>query len=109
MAALAVVLLVVPVGGALWLGVAEGESPCILCWAQRTSMLLIALVALFVVRYGPRHRYVGMLVLLGAWGTFMAIRHSSLHGARDVGKGFALSILGSHTYNWACVVPWIVL
>ncbi|MBT8337611.1 MAG: disulfide bond formation protein B, partial [Gemmatimonadetes bacterium] len=109
MAALAVVLLVVPVGGALWLGVAEGESPCILCWAQRTSMLLIALVALFVVRYGPRPRYVGMLVLLGAWGTFMAIRHSSLHVARDVGQGFALSIMGAHTYTWAWVVHWIVL
>ena len=109
MAVLAVILLVVPVGGALWLGVAEGESPCILCWAQRTSMLLIALVALFVVRYGPRPRYVGMLVLLGAWGTFMAIRHSSLHVARDVGQGFALSIMGAHTYTWAWVVHWIVL
>ncbi|MGD2067802.1 MAG: disulfide bond formation protein B [Gemmatimonadota bacterium] len=106
---LAILLLVVPVGGALWLGVAEGESPCILCWAQRTSMVLIALVALFVVRYGPRPRYVGMLVLLGAWGTFMAIRHSSLHVARDVGQGFAINIMGAHTYTWAWVIHWVVL
>ncbi|HEX6559321.1 MAG TPA: disulfide bond formation protein B, partial [Longimicrobiales bacterium] len=106
---LVIVLLAVPVGGALWLGVAHGESPCILCWAQRTSMLLIALVALFVVRYGPRPRYLGMLVLLCAWGTFMALRHSALHLARDVGQGFAGSILGAHTYVWAFVIHWLVL
>jgi disulfide bond formation protein DsbB len=106
---LVIVLLAVPVGGALWLGVAHGESPCILCWAQRTSMVLMALVALFVVRYGPRPRYLGLLVLLAAWGTFMALRHSALHLARDVGQGFAGSILGAHTYVWAWVIHWLVL
>lgn len=106
---LVIVLLVVPVGGALWLGAAHGESPCILCWAQRTSMVLIALVSLFVVRYGPRPRYLGMMVLLGAWGVFMATRHSSLHVARDIGQGFAIDILGAHTYTWAWVIHWLVL
>lgn len=106
---LAIILLVVPVGGALWLGVALGESPCILCWSQRTSMILVALVTLFVVRYGPRPRYLGMLVLLGAWGTFMALRHSGLHLARDVGQGFSGSILGAHTYTWSWVIHWLVL
>lgn len=106
---LVIVLLAVPVGGALWLGVAHGESPCILCWSQRTSMILMSLVALFVVRYGPRARYVGMLLLLTAWGMFMALRHSALHLARDVGQGFAGSILGAHTYVWAWVIHWLVL
>lgn len=106
---LVIVLLLVPVGGALWLGVVHGESPCILCWAQRTSMILIALVSLFVVRYGPRPRYLGMLVLLGAWGVFMATRHSSLHVARDIGQGFAIDILGAHTYTWSWLIHWAVL
>ena len=106
---LVLALLVVPIGGALWLGFVHGESPCILCWSERTSMLLIALVALFVVRFGPRPRYVGMLVVLGAWGTFMGLRHSALHLARDVGQGFAGSILGAHTYVWAWVIHWLVL
>lgn len=106
---LVIVLLVVPVGGALWLGVAHGESPCILCWAQRTSMILMALVALFVVRYGPRPRYLGMLVLLGTWGVFMSLRHSALHLARDIGQGFVGDVLGAHTYVWAWVVHWVVL
>jgi hypothetical protein len=104
-----IVLLAVPVGGALWLGVAHGESPCILCWAQRTSMVLVALVALFVVRYGPRPRHLGLLILLGAWGTFMALRHSALHLARDVGQGFRGVILGAHTYVWAWIIHWVVL
>lgn len=106
---LAIVLLVFPVGGAVWLGVAHGESPCILCWAQRTSILLIALVVLFAVRYGPRPRYVGLIVVLGAWGVFMGLRHWSLHIARDVGQGFAGSILGIHTYTWSWIIHWAVL
>jgi disulfide bond formation protein DsbB len=98
-----------PVGAAVWLGVWVGESPCILCWAQRTSMMLIALVGLFVVRYGPRPRYLGLAVLLGAWGVFMALRHSALHLARDVGQGFAAPIFGIHTYVWSWIVHWVVL
>jgi disulfide bond formation protein DsbB len=104
-----VVLTAGPVGGAVWLGVAHGESPCILCWAQRTSMVLIALTGLFVLRYGPRPRYLGLVVLLGAAGTFMALRHSALHLARDVGQGFAGMFFGAHTYIWSWFIHWVVL
>lgn len=104
-----IALIAAPVGGAVLLGVAYGESPCILCWAQRTSMVLIALVGLFVLRYGPRPRYIGMVVLLGTWGTFMAIRHSALHLARDIGQGFAAPYFGVHTYVWSWVVHWVTL
>jgi len=106
-----VVILLVggPVTGAVLLGVLHGDSPCILCWAQRTSMVLIALVGLFVIRYGPKPRYLGMAVLLGAWGTFMALRHSALHLARDVGQGFSAAIFGIHTYVWSWVIHFSVL
>ncbi len=106
----AVILLAAgPVGIAVVLGVAYGESPCILCWSQRTSMALMALVGIFVLRYGPRPRYVGTVVLLGVYGLYMALRHSALHLARDVGQGFAASIFGAHTYVWAFVIHWVVL
>ncbi|GMV04247.1 MAG: hypothetical protein AMXMBFR53_05280 [Gemmatimonadota bacterium] len=106
----AVILLTAgPVGAAVVLGVVDGESPCILCWAQRTSMTLMALTGLFVLRYGPRPRYLGTLVLLGAWGLHMALRHSALHLARDVGQGFAGSFFGAHTYVWSWVIHWVVL
>ncbi len=98
-----------PVTTAVLLGVLHGDSPCILCWAERTSMILIGLVGLFVIRFGPRPRYLGMAILLGAWGTFMAIRHSALHLARDVGQGFSTTIFGVHTYVWAWVVHITVL
>jgi disulfide bond formation protein DsbB len=98
-----------PVGVAVVLGILFGESPCILCWAQRTSMTLMALTGIFVLRYGPRPRYLGTAVLLGAWGVFMALRHSALHLARDVGQGFAGSFFGAHTYIWSWVIHWVVL
>ena len=99
-----IVLVGGPVAGAVLLGVLDGDSPCILCWAQRTSMVLIALVALFVLRYGPRPKYVGMVVLLGVFGQYMALRHSGLHLARDIGQGFSAAILGAHTYSWSWFV-----
>jgi Disulfide bond formation protein DsbB len=103
------VLTAVPVGGAVLLALLNGDSPCILCWAQRTSMMLIALVGLFIVRYGPRPRYIGMAVLLGAWGGFMGLRHSALHLARDIGQGFSAPFFGVHTYVWAGFIHWVVL
>lgn len=106
---LVVILIAVPVGGALVLAAAHGDTPCILCWAQRTSMVLIALVGLFIVRYGPRPRYLGLAVLLATWGTFMGFRHWALHMARDVGQGFAAPVLGVHTYTWSWFIHWVVL
>jgi disulfide bond formation protein DsbB len=106
----AVILLTLgPLGASVVLGVAFGESPCILCWAQRTSMALMALSGLFVLRYGPRPRYLGTVVILGAWGVFMGTRHSALHLARDIGQGFAGAFFGVHTYVWAWVIHWVVL
>ena len=104
-----IALVAAPVGGAVVLGVVHGDTPCILCWAQRTSMALIALVGLFVLRYGPRPRYLGMAVLLAGWGMFMALRHAALHLARDIGQGFAAPILGIHTYIWSWIIHFVAL
>jgi len=104
-----IVLVGGPVAGAVMLGVLHGDSPCILCWAERTSMVLIALCGLFVIRYGPRPRYLGVVLLLGVWGVYMSLRHSGLHMARDVGQGFSAAIFGVHTYIWALVIHVTVL
>lgn len=107
--ALAVLFLtVVPVGSAVfYLGFIRGDSPCVMCWEQRIAMLLISLVGLFVLRYGPRPKYVGMAVLIAAYGMLMSLRHVGMHGARDVGQGFSLEIMGAHTYTWALLSYWI--
>jgi disulfide bond formation protein DsbB len=98
-------LTVVPVGIAVFiLGFIYGDSPCVMCWEQRVGMALIALIGLFILRYGPRPRYIGLAVLVGCWGMYMALRHTGMHAARDIGQGFSLEILGAHTYTWALVI-----
>ena len=106
---LAVLALVIgPIGIAVFvLGFGLGDSPCVLCWAQRTGMVLIALTGLFVVRFGPRPRYVGLAVLLSCFGIYMGLRHSSLHLWRDVGQGFSAEIFGAHTYTWSMFIYWV--
>ncbi len=107
--ALAVLFLtLVPVGTAVfWLGFARGDSPCVMCWEQRIGMLLIALTGLFVLRYGPKPKYVGTAVLIAGWGLFMGLRHTGMHAARDIGQGFSLEIFGAHTYTWALFIYWV--
>lgn len=101
-------LSVVPIGTAVFLlGFVHGDSPCVMCWEQRTGMAIIALIGLFVLRYGPRPRYIGLSVLTGAWGIFMGFRHTGMHAARDVGQGFSIEILGAHTYTWSLFIFWI--
>jgi len=104
------VLAIVPIGTAVFvLGFMDGDSPCVMCWEQRTGMAIVALVGLFILRYGPRPKYIGLSVLVGAWGLFMGMRHVGMHGARDVGQGFSLEILGAHTYTWALFIYWVCI
>jgi len=107
--ALAVLLLaVIPIGVAVFLlGFIYGDSPCVMCWEQRIGMALVALIGLFVLRYGPKPKYIGLAVLVAAWGVFMGIRHTGMHAARDVGQGFSAEILGAHTYTWALFIYWV--
>ncbi len=105
LAAAVLFLIVVPLGTSVFvLGFVQGDSPCILCWAQRIGMALVTLIGLFILRYGPKPKYVGLGVLVSTYGVFMALRHSSLHVARDIGQGFAPEMLGAHTYTWSFAV-----
>jgi disulfide bond formation protein DsbB len=107
--ALAVLALAaIPVGVAVFvLGFVYGDSPCVMCWEQRIGMALVALIGLFILRFGPRPKYVGLAILVGAWGVFMGARHVGMHGARDIGQGFSAEILGAHTYTWSILIFWV--
>jgi disulfide bond formation protein DsbB len=107
--ALAVLALaVIPIGIAVFvLGFVYGDSPCVMCWEQRIGMSLVALVGLFVLRYGPKPKYIGLGVLIAIWGVFMGMRHTGMHAARDIGQGFSAEILGAHTYTWALFIYWV--
>jgi len=107
--AIAVLLIMaVPVGGAVFvLGFLHGDSPCVMCWEQRIGMILLGLLGLFILRYGPRPRYIGVALLVSAYGIFMGTRHVASHAARDIGQGFSVPILGVHTYTWSLAVFWL--
>jgi disulfide bond formation protein DsbB len=107
--ALAVLALaIVPVGAAVFLlGFVHGDSPCVMCWEQRAGMALIALIGLLILRYGPRPKYIGLSVIVAAWGLFMGMRHVGMHAARDIGQGFSAEIFGAHTYTWALFIFWV--
>ena len=103
-------LTVVPIGAAVFvLGFIRGDSPCVMCWEQRIGMALVALIGLFVLRFGARPKYIGLSVLVGAWGVFMGLRHVGMHAARDIGQGFSAEILGAHTYTWSIFIFWICI
>lgn len=107
-ALLALAMAAGPVGSSAFVvGFLLGESPCVLCWAQRAGMALIALTALFIVRYGPRPRYLGLGVLIAVHGIYMGLRHSALHLSRDIGQGFAGEFFGAHTYVWSIFIFWV--
>ncbi len=104
------VLSIVPIGSAVFLlGFVYGDSPCVMCWEQRIGMAIIALLGLFILRYGPKPKYIGLALLVGCWGVFMGMRHTGMHAARDVGQGFSIEIMGAHTYTWALFIYWICI
>lgn len=103
-------IVLLPVGIAnLILGYLLGDSPCTLCWGQRQQMAYIGVVALFMVRYGFKPKYLGMMLVMAACGLYSSFRHLGNHAARDVGQGFGLDIFGLHTQFWAEVVFWCVV
>lgn len=103
-------ILLFPVGIAnLVLGYMMGDSPCSSCWGQRQSMIFIGLMALFIVRYGIKPRYIAMILIMTAFGLWQSFNHLAWHAGRDLDQGFSLMIFGLHTYFWAEVVFWAVV
>ena len=93
----------------LILGYLMGDSPCTLCWGQREQMAFIGVVALFMVRYGFKPKYLATMLVMAAVGLWSSFRHLGVHAARDVGQGFGLEIMGLHTQMWAEIVFWCVV
>ncbi|GGI76484.1 disulfide bond formation protein B [Shewanella hanedai] len=106
----AMALIALPVGIAcIILGYGLGDTPCILCWQERTAMVLVALIAIFITRYGLKPKYLGALIFASVYGLWAGYRHSSNHILKDIGQGFGPAILGVHTYVWVMVVFLVIL
>ena len=105
------VLAVVPIGTAVFvLGFIYGDSPCVMCWEQRTGMAIIALIGLFVLRYGPRPKYIGLVgARRRAGACSWACATSACMPRATSGQGFSIEILGAHTYTWALFIFWVCI
>lgn len=104
------VIMALPVGIACFVfGFMLKDNPCAFCWQERTAMILVALTALYIVRYGLKPKYIGALVWLGIYGAWMAAVHTSFNLGSDIGQGFSLKVMGAHTYTWALLVFIVVL
>ncbi|MGL2534663.1 disulfide bond formation protein B [Helicobacter pylori] len=98
-------ILIFPVGLAnFYFGYVLQDSPCIFCWALRIKMILIGGVALLVVRFGFKPKYIALLLLMAGSGLYEGFYYTGSHALEDVGQGFALPILGLHTQFWALFV-----
>ena len=103
-------IVLLPVGIAnIILGYMMGDSPCTLCWGQRQQMAYIGVVALFMVRYGFKPKYLATMLVMAACGLYSSFRHLGNHAMRDVGQGFGLDVFGIHTQMWAEIVFWCVV
>lgn len=103
-------LILFPVGIANFVfGYMFGDSPCVLCWGQREAMIFIGVIALFIVRYGLKGRYLSALLIITAAGLYQSFAHYGNHAHRDLDQGFSLAIFGIHTYFWAEVIFWAVI
>ena len=103
-------VILLPVGIANFVfGYMLGDSPCTLCWGQREAMIFIGVIALFIVRYGIKAKYVAALLIMTAFGLYQSFSHFGNHALRDLDQGFGLAVFGIHTYFWAEVVFWAVV
>lgn len=103
-------IIALPVGIAnIILGYMLGDSPCTSCWSLRITMIVIATSALFMIRYGLRLKYVGMMLIAAAYGLWNAFWHLGIYAQLDMGQGQALMIFNLHTQLWAGVVMWSVI
>ncbi|ASM40057.1 disulfide bond formation protein B [Campylobacter sp. RM12327] len=114
MAVAVILLMALPVGIAcIVLGFGMGDSPCIMCWAERITMIVIAFIGLFIVRYGFKASYFAALIFMACWGLFNGFIHYSIDGTfggyLDIKQGFGLEIFGAHTQFWVVVVNFCVL
>src|SRR5690625_7287541 len=93
----------------IWLGFMRVESPCTLCGYERFGMVVVAVLALFIMRYGPRRKYVFTLTLPAFFFLYTTVRHWGNHIHKDAGHDLAESVLDAHTYTWGAFHSWEVL
>ena len=92
-----------------YLGFIDKESPCIICWAARMLMIGVVMFAFLIIRYGPKPKYVGWIILIAVFGMYASFHHASGSFAWDIHQGWWAELIGAHTYTWPMVIHATVL
>lgn len=82
---------------------ALNNLPCPLCLLQRVAFTIIALGLIYNLRYGPRARGYGIVLLGAAFGGAVSVRQILLHIAPG-DPGYGAPVFGLHDYTWAAIV-----
>ncbi|MGC3953210.1 MAG: disulfide bond formation protein B [Propionicimonas sp.] len=110
LASAALLVMAGPVGIAtIYLGFIHGESPCTLCGFERFGMVIVAILAVFILRYGPQRKYLFLLIATPWFYLYGTVIQWMRYAPRDRGQGFAEDVFGVHTYTWGSFVFWIII
>jgi disulfide bond formation protein DsbB len=81
----------------------RNELPCPLCLLQRIAFTMIAAGLVFNLKFGPRARGYGLILLGAGFGFATAVRQVLLHIAPG-DPGYGSPVLGLHYYTWAAII-----
>lgn len=79
---------------------AEGELPCPLCMLQRVAFAALAVGPILTIKFGPRPKYMGLVIIAAVLGAAIAGRQILIH-IMPGDPGFGSTLLGLHFYTWA--------
>jgi disulfide bond formation protein DsbB len=100
---IALYLVLAVLAAAFYLQFARAQLPCPLCLLQRIAFTLIAAGLVFNLRFGPRARGYGLILLAAAVGGVTGVRQILLHIAPG-DSGYGLPVFGLHDYTWATII-----
>jgi disulfide bond formation protein DsbB len=104
--AVAMLLLALPLVGAMGVQLIFHELPCPLCLLQRIGMFAVAFGLILNLKYGSHPLHYGLSSLGAMIGAAVSLRQIVLHIVPVAGEptGFGAEVLGMHLYTWAFVV-----
>lgn len=100
---IALYLVLAVLGSAFYLQFVYYQLPCPLCLLQRVALTLMAAGLVFNLKFGPRARGYGLVLLAAALGGITGVRQILLHIAPG-DPGYGMPVFGLHDYTWATIV-----
>ena len=99
-------IVLLPVGIAnIILGYLLGDSPCTLCWAQRQEMAYIGVIALMMVRYGFKPKYLIASICGALFIGALALCERLLINGKSLPFNVWTAILGGGLISVGTVIP----